>query len=957
SARRQKGGAIVPGTGEGDTFHTALPLGSFVLNKKATAAFGFQRGGNVPVMLEPGERVFTPNEVQRVGPRRLQEMNAAVPRFQSGGEVGGTARMVLPQIVGPDPLRSLGQKAVEKVFNAAVKMLRREGGSHSYAAVLAEANRIDALRLPYVWGGGHQSTPAPANGPFDCSGAVSRLLQGAGFDIPTQVSGALQSFGEPGKGRVSVLANPEHVYAVVGDRAWGTSGENPGGGAGWIDGYTYRPGFTVRHADVMDLEVIRRSGEGQSLKPGYQQGGLIGLQEGGSFKGDINRIYREHNSGDGDWSGKALPSYVVAALAQKAGEHLGIPVPGRTMEQVTRGESGSHAPNSARPGATGIDPGGTKGIGLWMITTGYNDALIAKYGGQAAMRNPVRNSAAMAEIYRSNGLGAWYGTGSVAGTNIDYEGKYDIRDALGGKSYAKALGSGGAGAAASAAQETVPPTFHGASTSPLAFGSPPKTVKAVDKELERRQKDVRQYRKAAKLARKKKKPLTAEAIDKNVEALQGRIKELWATRRDLRRKEARKEFTEGLKGGVGKIAGFEPAIEERQLDFEAKNQYAEQVVALEPQPPQLSDGASPKEQEDAEKAYAAAFKSYVDNNEQGAYGQLLDSAAAWRNEILKAQRKAAGPWDSSHKLGGIEGHWEDKILGIESKIEHIDHLKDVRKKHKEEYWKKHPERLKHIREQIARLPQLLFEQKELQKSLGEARAYFYPGKARVPKPTPPREGSGSLEEALKELQGLHWPDQHEILEHLPAQRVAGRFGNVIWDLQTSIEELGLKLPEVSEGGGDPPDDSEREGLWRELALQSNQRNVVRGIEEQVFASMPKVGAGFRTGGAVGVMPPYGGKAHVGAVVPGPPGQERTMVVKSGEGIFTPEQMAALGGTGSGPVTVQVHGDIVSSHPDPVQVMIGDKRLQAEIRKVTGQDNRRQARGAGRGLATPGVFSR
>lgn len=98
---KQRGGAIVPGTGSGDTFRTALPAGSFVLNRNATAAFGFNRGGMVPVALEPRERVFTPGEVRRIGLSRLQSMNSAVPRFQTGGAVGGLSFALGPYDIPP----------------------------------------------------------------------------------------------------------------------------------------------------------------------------------------------------------------------------------------------------------------------------------------------------------------------------------------------------------------------------------------------------------------------------------------------------------------------------------------------------------------------------------------------------------------------------------------------------------------------------------------------------------------------------------------------------------------------------------------------------------------------------------------------------------------------------------------------------------------------------------------
>jgi len=124
---RQAGGMIVPGTGSGDKFRTALPPKSFVLNRKATAVaeHGLAVGGMVPVALEPGERVFLPREVKAMGGvRKLEAMNRSVPRFQKGGEVqafgiGGIVEDAV-NVVSPVGGKVAG-KAVDVVSNVAGK--------------------------------------------------------------------------------------------------------------------------------------------------------------------------------------------------------------------------------------------------------------------------------------------------------------------------------------------------------------------------------------------------------------------------------------------------------------------------------------------------------------------------------------------------------------------------------------------------------------------------------------------------------------------------------------------------------------------------------------------------------------------------------------------------------------------------------------------------------------------
>lgn len=115
------------------------------------------------------------------------------------------------------------------------------------SAAISEANRISGLRSKYQFGGGH-STPAPGTPPWDCSSSTSRVLQAAGYNIPTMVASQYMKWGKPGPGPIGIAANPGHVYMMLNGRAWGTSYGNPGGGPGWIRGGGWRPGFVQRHA-------------------------------------------------------------------------------------------------------------------------------------------------------------------------------------------------------------------------------------------------------------------------------------------------------------------------------------------------------------------------------------------------------------------------------------------------------------------------------------------------------------------------------------------------------------------------------------------------------------------------------------------------------------------------------------------------------------------------------------
>lgn len=129
------------------------------------------------------------------------------------------------------------------------------GDPFSGGRVAAAADRLDRMRLPYVWGGGHV-TPAPDN-PFpglDCSSSVSWVLQHAGLSLPTMVAGDFMSYGQPGPGKqVTIYANPGHVFMSIGGRFFGTSGfGHPAAGTGpaWFvrqPDAGYLAGFTQRH--------------------------------------------------------------------------------------------------------------------------------------------------------------------------------------------------------------------------------------------------------------------------------------------------------------------------------------------------------------------------------------------------------------------------------------------------------------------------------------------------------------------------------------------------------------------------------------------------------------------------------------------------------------------------------------------------------------------------------------
>ncbi|HVO55908.1 MAG TPA: lytic murein transglycosylase [Solirubrobacterales bacterium] len=129
-------------------------------------------------------------------------------------------------VMGPDGLASAPRSAPPAV-----------------KAAIAAANSI--ATTPYVWGGGHGSWYSYG---YDCSGAVSFALYGAGLLDTPLTSGSLESYGEPGPGRwITIYANATHTYMVIAGLRWDTVGDASGTGPRWHDEPPYPEGFVVRH--------------------------------------------------------------------------------------------------------------------------------------------------------------------------------------------------------------------------------------------------------------------------------------------------------------------------------------------------------------------------------------------------------------------------------------------------------------------------------------------------------------------------------------------------------------------------------------------------------------------------------------------------------------------------------------------------------------------------------------
>jgi TP901 family phage tail tape measure protein len=155
------------------------------------------------------------------------------------------------------------------------------------------------------------------------------------------------------------------------------------------------------------------------------------------------------------------------------------------------------------------------------------------------------------------------------------------------------------------------------------------------------------------------------------------------------------------------------------------------------------------------------------------------------------------------------------------------------------------------------------------------------------------------------------------------------FGGRLLELQDRLRELGstkIITPDFTDSASAGSQVSELDSLKLQLAMDEIARLRVEFLQRPVLENWDRYFASQ--------LP----KFHTGGVAPGPRGYEQPVAVTGGEGIFTPEQMEALGpGGGGGPTYLLIEDGAV------------DRRA---IRQISAEEyesrSRRGARGAGSG---------
>jgi cell wall-associated NlpC family hydrolase len=133
-----------------------------------------------------------------------------------------------------------GEKAVMDSQGHAVAP---ESAPAPVKAAIAAANRI--VGKPYKYGGGHGRWND--NG-YDCSGAMSYALHGAGLLDRPLTSGDFMSWGKAGKGTwITIYAHGGHGFLVIAGLRFDTGWNNAGKGPRWSDVMRPTDGYRVRH--------------------------------------------------------------------------------------------------------------------------------------------------------------------------------------------------------------------------------------------------------------------------------------------------------------------------------------------------------------------------------------------------------------------------------------------------------------------------------------------------------------------------------------------------------------------------------------------------------------------------------------------------------------------------------------------------------------------------------------
>ena len=239
----------------------ALGLSAFGLVLPATASADFgdrslregSRGHDVRVLQDFLTRVGLRTTVDgQFGPntaRRVRSWERRSEKRVNGRVSRGDARKLRSQVEqgirvyesAPEPAAApAGEKATLGPDGLAVAPA---SAPQEVQDAIAAANRI--VGKPYKYGGGHGRWEDSG---YDCSGAMSYALHGAGLLDRALTSGDFMSWGKRGKGSwITVYAHSGHGFLVIAGLRFDTGWNNSGKGPRWSDDMRPTGDYTIRH--------------------------------------------------------------------------------------------------------------------------------------------------------------------------------------------------------------------------------------------------------------------------------------------------------------------------------------------------------------------------------------------------------------------------------------------------------------------------------------------------------------------------------------------------------------------------------------------------------------------------------------------------------------------------------------------------------------------------------------
>ena len=899
-------------------------------------------GDSVPSVLERGEYVLNRNAVKKVGRRNLDRLNFKdAARFQKGGMAG----------------------------------------------MVSAANQLERAQFPYLWGGGHQATPAPF-GPMDCSGAVSYVLQHGGVNIPTMTSGSMMGIGQPGAGKVTVYANQGHVLMRIGNRFFGTSGSNPGGGAGWIDPAPdagYLSGFAVRSFDpsgmaggmftgeVPRIPKVEASGPDGMVK-GVVQGALnltrkvaqagvnkvaeqmapIGTGDPGDpgptttgafGKADLMSLWNRAG-GPRSWANRMAAS----ALAESGGDPKAVSsADARGLWQIHwpahastfPGKNPFNAMDNAEMAISILESQGW--YDAWAVN--WNENSWATYkanlqkGGLVAM---MKKGGPVGYAGDSLGVGTIDPLRAIFGKDRHVEGRVS-----GGKSPEWGLGAlkglgkkkaqyvfdfgsnkyGSVGIVQALRQAKAYTGKQPLHTFTLNAGEVEANKKirgmggvnvidwankhgslsdGLHGDYGHRARLLSQSIKAAAAATEKpNKPAPKGKLNKrrHLHGLQApSIKALDDAVNGMRYGPTEAARTNSLNGILDLIRGT--GLPKRIGD---------QIEGLTTQESILSGYADAAGQLSIEDAAGNSIPGTLAGRTEVDYlTDQLNALRDLRNKLIEAQEKLAA---RRQQIKALHEQAQRHFAYYQRAVTVWGHVINVQEKKLADL-RKHPKQnKKQIEAQRALVMNIKAEQV---KTVGTRDGLRTIMSKLGDKSSALGDSRGTVKDSLGEVQGAGGPMGY--LAELPLPGTSLITGSI---LTAQLRKLELGAKPTTDTSAVTDITSERDDLLRELGRLTLQRSAVEKLHEITLRDFPDFDR-------LGV--PFGGKFHTGGVVPGPVGAERATVLQGGEGVFTREQMAAMG-------TPSV----------TINVAPGMEWLKQFISVEVGRTNRVTARNAGRGL--------